>query len=121
MGDFGAHMASQAREAEADNWLLAESEWKRTGQAKAEESEISLTPTEELLLELLIARTRLGHHWWTIGSNAASRKAAKGLEDKGLVVVMNGIVEKTFRAHLTDDARPFMDNDYTPPILGGPK
>ncbi|NKS29297.1 MarR family transcriptional regulator [Rhodococcus hoagii] len=80
-----------------------------------------MTPTEELLLELLIARTRLGHHWWTFSSNAASRKAANALAYKGLVVVMHGIVESSFRAHLTDEARQrFMDNDYTPPILGGP-
>lgn len=79
-----------------------------------------MTPTEELLLELLIARTRLGHHWWTIASNTTSRKAAYSLADKGLVVVMHGAVEKTFRAHLTDDARRFMENDYTPPIQGGP-
>ncbi|AEQ20966.1 conserved hypothetical protein [Rhodococcus phage E3] len=123
MDSYRAQLARDPHEAnKVLGWLLAESEWKRTGETKAEESEIPLTPTEELLLDVLIARHRLGHDLWTIGSNAASRKAADSLADKGLVITLNGIVEKTFRARLTGEARRrYMGSDYTPPILGGPK
>lgn len=80
------------------------------------------TPTEDLMLELLIARTRLGHYWWTLASSAASKKAANSLEARGYIGLMHGVVEKTFRAYLTDKAKnEFMKTKYVPPILGGPK
>lgn len=82
-----------------------------------------LTPTEDLLLELLVARTRLGHDWWTIASNTASRKAAGTLVERGVISTLHGTVEGTFRARLTPAQRVAIDLDstYVPPILGGLK
>lgn len=80
-----------------------------------------ITPTEELLLEVLIARTRLGHHFWTFARNSTSTRAVFSLQRKGFVTHMNGMVENTFRAYLGDAAKEFlMSNDYLAPIQGGP-
>ncbi|WP_336818980.1 hypothetical protein [Gordonia sp. MMO-8] len=81
----------------------------------------ALTPSEELLLELLVARTRLGHDWWTIASNATSRRAAETLERLGVIRTMHGLTENTLRARLTEAQRFSIDLDssYLPPILGG--
>lgn len=59
-----------------------------------------MTPTQELILEVLIARTRLGETLWTFSS--VHRPALSSLEERGLVFVMNGIVEKSVRASLTE-------------------
>ncbi|QBZ72794.1 helix-turn-helix DNA-binding domain protein [Gordonia phage Phendrix] len=82
--------------------------------------DLNLTPSEELLYELLVARTRLGHTWWTCGDNRTSRKAAESLAFKGVIHTMHGIVEHTFRAKLTDEAIEDLLESYVPPILGGP-
>jgi len=79
-----------------------------------------VTPTEDLVLELLIARTRLGHHIWTLSANSTVKKALSSLEVKGEVGWKHGIVERTYLAWLTDDAKiRHMSNDYVAPILGG--
>jgi hypothetical protein len=82
-----------------------------------------ITPTEELILELLVARCiRLGHNLWTFGANPTSTRAAKSLERKGYLILMHGAVEHTFRAIPTDKTRAqFATKNYVPPILGGPK
>lgn len=74
-----------------------------------------LTPTEELIVELLIARTRLGEKLWTFNSNV--RNQIDSLCVKGYVVPLNGIVERTVRAYLTDEAKQALVNgEYMPPI-----
>jgi hypothetical protein len=81
-----------------------------------------ITPTEELLLEVLIARTRLGHIFWTIARNSTSARAVFSLARKGFVIFDHGNVPGTFRAELTEEAKKFlMSNDYLAPIQGGPK
>ncbi|UAW08302.1 helix-turn-helix DNA binding domain protein [Gordonia phage Whitney] len=76
-----------------------------------------LTPTEELFMEVLSARIRLGEPWWTFESNGTNRVAAKNLEAKGLVSTMSGQVERTFRADLTEQAKAeWLDDAYTSPI-----
>jgi hypothetical protein len=76
---------------------------------------IGLTPTETLVLELLIARYRLGEKLWTFDSNVG--KQVESLAVKGYVVPLNGIVPKTVRAMLTDDAvAKYLTYDYVPPI-----
>lgn len=58
-----------------------------------------LTPSEDLAIDVLMARYRLGERLWTFESR--HKKTLEGLAEKGLVNVMHGIVEKTVRASLT--------------------
>jgi len=75
-----------------------------------------MTPTQELAMEVLVARKRLGEGVWTFKSY--HERTLRELETKGLVYVMHGIVQGTLRAGLTDEgARLFMSSDYVPPIL----
>lgn len=79
-----------------------------------------LTPTEELIVEVLIARHRLGHIVWTFGRNAAVTKALDSLANKGLVWHKHGVVENTYLARLTQKATDlYMTSDYLAPIQGG--
>jgi hypothetical protein len=52
-----------------------------------------LTPTEYLIMEVLLARWRLGEGMWTFPS--ALRASVRRLESRGLVSWKSGIVEKT--------------------------
>ena len=81
-----------------------------TGRSPAD----TLTPTEELFLAVLAARTRLGEPFWTFGNQ--HRRTANRLESKGLVTVNNSNVEASFRAELTAAGREeAIDPNYTPP------
>lgn len=46
-------------------------------------TEIKLTPAEDLLMQVLIARTRLGEPWWTF--DYCQRPTLNRLEAKGLI------------------------------------
>lgn len=88
--------------------------------AKKIMAEEEKTPTEELFMEVLAARTRLGEHYWTFSNRPAIVKASKSLEGKGLVFLMNGAVERSFRAGLTEKGKDdVIDDEYTPPIQHG--
>lgn len=77
-----------------------------------------LTPTQTLMLEVLIARHRLGEGWWTFDRNKGSVKAAKALVELGYVFMGSGKVERSFEAGLTEmGVREFMPKSYNPPIL----
>ena len=77
-----------------------------------------MTPTEDLCLEVLAARHRLGEIWWTFDTR--HHAALKRLESRGLVSVMHGIIEKTIRARLTDAGRDeTLSTSYVPPIHRG--
>lgn len=79
---------------------------------------VGLTPTENLVLELLIARRRLGERIWTFDSTV--RKQVESLAVKGYVGELHGIVPMTVRAMLTDEAiAMFLTYDYVPPIAAG--
>jgi len=79
-----------------------------------------VTPTQDLILELLAARHRLGHNIWTLTASAAVRRALRALEVRGLVRWKHGVVEHTYLAWLTDQGREeYMTVGYIPPILGG--
>lgn len=74
------------------------------------------TLTEELVLEVMTARSRLGEHLWTFPSRAT--KPLRSLEDKGLVQVMHGVVENSVRASFTEKGKKrFLARDYQSPIL----
>ena len=63
----------------------------------------TLTPSEDLALELLAARHRLGEPWWTFTTR--QRRALVGLEAKGLINIMSSQTEGTIRAELTEAGR----------------
>lgn len=73
-----------------------------------------LTPTEELILEVLAARYRLGETHWTFDSR--NQRAIDSLDARGLVIPMNGIVERTIRASLTrEGVKVAISEGYVPP------
>jgi len=77
---------------------------------------MKLTEKQTLVLEVLVARHRLGENLWTFEER--TEKVLSQLEAKGLVIVMHGVVEDSVRARLTDKAKKkFLYDGYTPPIL----
>lgn len=60
---------------------------------------VHVTPTEDLLMEILSARYRLGEHLWTF--DLRHKKPLERLEAKGLVTVLHGIVDQSLRASMT--------------------
>lgn len=73
------------------------------------------TPTQDLILELLIARRRLGEHLWTLESRTL--KQAEQLATMGWIHVMHGITEGTYRASFTDRGLArFLSYEYEPPL-----
>lgn len=83
---------------------------------------IGLTPTQDLMMEVLVARKRLGHGPWSLSRNRAATRAAKVLEAKGLISLMHGMTEFSFRAEITDEGmKLYSQPGYVAPILGGAK
>jgi len=79
----------------------------------------NLTPTEELVGELLAARYRLGEKVWTLGSR--QWPAVRRLEKRGLVFAKSGVMEKTILAGLTEKGlAEFLDPTYVPPVFLSP-
>ncbi|AMS02552.1 hypothetical protein BJD55_gp003 [Gordonia phage Yvonnetastic] len=77
-----------------------------------------MTPSQELMMDTLWARWRLGEELWTFSSNATTRRAAKGLEEQGKIRILSGVVERTFRAMLTyDQVKELESNGYEPPAF----
>jgi hypothetical protein len=78
-----------------------------------------LTPTQELVMDVLAARHRLGDTLWTFSSSAG--KAVKTLAAAGLVNEMHGITENTIRASLTDVGRNrWLSPTYPLPVTHAP-
>jgi hypothetical protein len=76
----------------------------------------SLTPTEDLFMEVLAARHRCGENVWTFEDRHT--RTAKTLAAKGLIGWKSGIVEKTILAWFTEAGRTeWLSADYVPPIL----
>lgn len=75
-----------------------------------------LTPSQELVLELLVVRRRTGETLWTFGSRHT--KTLAELEAAGLCSVIHGVVENTVRASLTDRAvdELLTGSTYTSPL-----
>lgn len=77
---------------------------------------VKLTPTQDLIISVLVARVRLGESLWTFDSKVA--KQLKQLEDAGIVDVMSGVVENTVRASFTNCGfAEYCSYDYIPPIV----
>jgi hypothetical protein len=62
----------------------------------------ALTPSQELVIEVLTARYRLGETFWTFSTKHS--KAIRGLEDAGHVHAHSGGTENTLRVALTSSA-----------------
>lgn len=75
-----------------------------------------LTASQDQMLDLLVARTRLGEPFWPISNEL--RRTANILEDKGYITILHGHVDGTFRAMLTPGAKKkfIEDSSYVPPI-----
>ncbi len=79
-------------------------------------SDDNLTPSEDLMLEALIARHRTGEGLWTFESR--HKKVAESLVQKGWVNLVHGIVEKSIRVSLTEAAiKKWVSPRYTPPFV----
>jgi hypothetical protein len=75
-----------------------------------------LTPSEDLLVDVLIARLRLGEAFWTFSNR--HRPTAKSLEGKGLVSMDSGSSPGAFRVFPTPALKErWMQGTYVPPIL----
>lgn len=69
------------------------------------------TPTQDLLIEVLAARYRLGHDLWPVDSR--HRKALVGLTDEGYASFRGGIVQNTYLAWLTSKGLEYaLDDNY---------
>lgn len=78
-------------------------------------TEPTLTPTQDLVLDVLIARHRTRENLWTFSTR--HKRALEALEDAGLVNVMSGVVENTVRASLTPAGIKFAaGSTYISPI-----
>ena len=75
----------------------------------------NLPLTQELVMEVLAARYRLGEQIWPFSRTA--RLALAALEDLGLVGYKSGIVERTYNAWLTDEGKTaVLSPTYVPPL-----
>lgn len=62
----------------------------------------SFTPTEALIIDVLVARYRCGDTLWTFETR--NMPALRKLETEGLVETISGVTENTVRASLSDKA-----------------
>lgn len=77
--------------------------------------ERDLTPSEELVLEVLASRYRLGHNEWPFSSK--HRKVLNSLQSKNYIYVESGKVQNTYDVSLTAKGKEAtVSETYTPPI-----
>lgn len=75
-----------------------------------------LTPTEELVLEVLSARVRLGEPFWPFSRRLTA--VLKRLQADGWLSYESDITEGAWRVHPGPRLRrEYLDARYTPPIL----
>ncbi len=77
----------------------------------------SITAAQEIVLEVVVARTRLGEPFWPVSTQLS--RSYRALRDKGYVEIIDGNVEGTDRLRLTPKARKeLIDNSsYRSPIV----
>jgi hypothetical protein len=85
--------------------------------SEKDDIEASLSPTEELITEVLIARHRLGEPFWPIAKR--NQKAIDSLGEKGLVNDYGHNSPGTVRVALTLKAKALWARPltYVPPIF----
>jgi hypothetical protein len=77
-----------------------------------------LPATQELVLEVLAARHRLGEQVWTMSRKQGVTKALTELQKLGLVNFDSGVVEDTWLASLTTKGREaVLSPRYRPPFM----
>lgn len=76
-----------------------------------------LTPTEDLIMEVLAARDRLGEPFWPFSTK--HRAAIRSLSEKGFVNYQSGNVENTLRVGFLNKAsrEAVLSPSYVPPLL----
>ena len=73
-----------------------------------------LAPTQDLIMEVLAARHRLGERMWPFSTRV--RPALEALARAGLIGYKSGVVERTCNAWLTEAGkREFVRADYVAP------
>ena len=78
-------------------------------------SEINVTPTEDLVMEVLAARVRGGESCWTFENTHL--RALRALQAKGLLHFDSAPTPKARRAYLTDLGREtYLFSGYTEPV-----
>jgi hypothetical protein len=84
--------------------------------ANTESDDVKLPLTQELIMEVLIARYRLGELLWPFPNSAG--KSLKALADKGLIGYQSASVEKHYNVWFTDAGKKrYLSFNYVPPIL----
>jgi DNA-binding MarR family transcriptional regulator len=79
-------------------------------------TEIQLPPVQELIMDNLAARHRLGERTWTFTSTSGMGKALRKLEELELITFKRGVVEKSYLASLTSKGREeWLDASYQAP------
>jgi hypothetical protein len=78
-------------------------------------SAADVSPSEDLMMEVLAARYRLGEQVWTFANS--TKPTARKLENRGWITVYSGQVERTYRAGLSIEGIKAwqLDRPYTPP------
>lgn len=81
------------------------------------DSERDLTPTQNLIMNNLAARHRLGHTMWPFSTKL--RKHLSALEDHGLIGTKSGIMPRTIEIWLTSFGKErYLSPTYVAPIMG---
>src|SRR5580704_13798904 len=65
----------------------------------------TLTPTQELVLDVLAARARIGENAWTFTTRV--RPALEALSSAGLIWWKSAVIEGHYLAGLTDEGRAY--------------
>lgn len=74
----------------------------------------NITPTEYLVMEVLVARWRLGEISWPFPNFVLP--ALRRLQDRGMIDYQSNVVEKTQRAWMTQAGMDLvLHPDYIPP------
>lgn len=70
-----------------------------------------LTASQDLLVDLLVARTRLGEPFWPVSTKMT--RSYHELKEKGYVTILRGHVDGTVRLMLTEQAKAELLHDAT--------
>jgi galactose-1-phosphate uridylyltransferase len=84
--------------------------------ANTESEEVVLPLTQELIVEVLIARYRLGEVLWPFPNKAV--KSLKALTDKGIIGYQSAPTQGSYNVWFTDKGKKdYLSFNYVPPIL----
>lgn len=82
----------------------------------ADTDELVLPLTQELIVEVLIARYRLGEMLWPFPTRAG--KSLQALTDKGIIGYQSASTEGSYNVWFTDEGKKrYLSFNYVPPIL----